>query len=427
MSDFRALPDLAGRALGGAVMASNDAFFAEAENLLLPHEPVRHDEFGHKGKVYDGWETRRRRSAGQDWVVVRLGVPGIVRGVVVDTSFFTGNYPTAASLDGIGVEGHPTAAELSTMDWEPLLPVSGLDGDARNAFGVESSRRVTHVRLTIHPDGGVARLRVHGTPVADPRPLDAGPVDLAALENGAAVTGCSNEFYSKPAQLISPGLARSMGEGWETARRRQPGNEWVAVRLAGAGAITLAELDTSYFLGNAPESARLTGCPAGGDPADPAAWVELLPRTRLLPDTRHRFVLPADHRGHRRAAGCVPGRRDGAAAAVGPAVGGRAVPARPHLVRRAAGRAGRRRARRGRPPGRARRPAAHARRRPAARRAHRPPRRPVSGLTARPGSRRAEGGSRRRARSGQSRRARRVSSARSVTMSAPTSAPSRTT
>jgi len=293
VSDFRPLPDLAGRALGGAVMASNDAFFAEAENLLLPHEPVRHDEFGHKGKVYDGWETRRRRSAGQDWVVVRLGVPGIVRGVVVDTSFFTGNYPTAASLDGIGVEGHPTAAELSTMDWEPLLPESGLDGDARNAFGVESSRRVTHVRLTIHPDGGVARLRVHGTPVADPRPLDAGPVDLAALENGAAVTGCSNEFYSKPAQLISPGLARSMGEGWETARRRQPGNEWVAVRLAGAGAITLAELDTSYFLGNAPESARLTGCPAGGDPADPAAWVELLPRTRLLPDTRHRFVLPA--------------------------------------------------------------------------------------------------------------------------------------
>ena len=296
MSDFRALPDLAGRALGGAVMASNDAFFAEAENLLLPHEPVRHDEFGHKGKVYDGWETRRRRSPGQDWVVVRLGVPGIVRGVVVDTSFFTGNYPTAAALDGIGVEGHPTAAELSTMDWERLLPVSGLDGDARNAFGVESSRRVTHVRLTIHPDGGVARLRVHGTPVADPRPLDAGPVDLAALENGAAVTGCSNEFYSTPARLISPGLARSMGEGWETARRRQPGNEWVAVRLAGAGAITLAELDTSYFLGNAPESARLTGCPAGADPADPAdeaAWVELLPRTRLLPDTRHRFVLPA--------------------------------------------------------------------------------------------------------------------------------------
>jgi allantoicase len=292
MTDFGRLPDLASRALGGAVMAWNDAFFADAENLLLPHEPVRHDEFGHKGKVYDGWETRRRRSPGEDWVIVRLGVPGVVRGVVVDTSFFTGNYPPAASLHGLGVEGHPTAADLSTMDWEPLLPVSGLDGDARNAFSVDPARRVTHVRLTIHPDGGVARLRVHGTPVADPRPLDAGPVDLAALENGALVTGCSNEFYSKPAQLISPGPARSMGEGWETARRRQPGNEWVAVRLAGAGVVTLAELDTSWFLGNAPESARLTGLPAGADPADPAAWVELLPRTRLLPDTRHRLVLP---------------------------------------------------------------------------------------------------------------------------------------
>ena len=286
------LPDLANRALGGAVMAYNDAFYAEAENLLLPHPAVRHDDFGHKGKVYDGWETRRRRSPGTDWVLVRLGVPGVVSGVVVDTSHFTGNFPAAASLAGIGVEGHPTAAELSTMDWEPLLPESALAGDTRNVFAVDCPRRLTHVRLTIHPDGGVARLRVHGTPVADPRLLDLGPFDLAALENGALVTGCSNAFYATPVQLISPGPARTMGEGWETARRRGPGNDWVSVRLAGPGVVRLAELDTTWFTGNAPESARLTGCPAGADPADPAAWVELLPRTRLLPDTRHRLVLP---------------------------------------------------------------------------------------------------------------------------------------
>jgi allantoicase len=280
------LPDLASRAVGGAVVAWNDAAFAEAENLILPHEPVRHDEFGHKGKVYDGWETRRRRSPGSDWAIVRLGVPGIVSGVVVDTSFFTGNYPVAASLQGLGVDGYPTPAELSTMDWLPLLPESGLDGDARNAFPVAGSPRLTHVRLTIHPDGGVARLRVHGTPVPDPRLLGAGPLDLAALENGATIAGCSNEFYSRPVQLISPGVARSMGEGWETARRREPGNDWVSVRLAAEGVVTLAELDTSYFLHNAPGSARLTG--RHGD-----SWVELLPRTPLLPDTRHRFVLPA--------------------------------------------------------------------------------------------------------------------------------------
>jgi allantoicase len=286
MTDFTALPDLANRALGGAVVAYNDAFYAEAENLLLPHPAVRHDEFGHKGKVYDGWETRRRRSPGADWVIVRLGVPGTVAGVVVDTAWFTGNFPAAASLHGLGVEGYPTAAELAGMDWEPLLPESGLAGDTANAFAVEPSRRWTHVRLTIHPDGGVARLRVHGTPVPDPRLLDRGPLDLAALENGALVTGCSNAFYSRPVQLISPGPARTMGEGWETARRRGDGNDWVSVRLAGPGVVHLAELDTTWFTGNAPGEARLTGTGPDGE-------VELLPRTRLLPDTRHRFLLDA--------------------------------------------------------------------------------------------------------------------------------------
>lgn len=285
MTDFQRLPDLASRAVGGAVVGWNDAAFAEAENLILPHPPARHDEFGHKGKVYDGWETRRRRSPGSDWAIVRLGVPGTVAGVVVDTSFFTGNYPAAASLDGLSADGHPTAAELSTLDWRPLLPKSALSGDTHNVFPVFGSPRLTHVRLTIHPDGGVARLRVHGTPVPDPRLLGAGPLDLAALENGGTIAGCSNEFYSKPGQLISPGIARSMGEGWETARRRGSGNDWVSVRLAGEGVVAQAEIDTSYFLHNAPGEAALTGLTADG------IWTELLPRTRLLPDTRHRLPL----------------------------------------------------------------------------------------------------------------------------------------
>jgi allantoicase len=156
-----------------------------------------------------------------------------------------------------------------------------------NAFAVAGSPRLTHVRLTIHPDGGVARLRVHGMPVPDPRLFGAGPLDLAALENGATIAGCSNEFYSRPVQLISPGVARSMGEGWETARRRGPGNDWVSVRLAEAGVVDQVELDTSYFLHNAPGAARLTGVPA----EDPSASVELLRRTPLQPDTRHRFPL----------------------------------------------------------------------------------------------------------------------------------------
>ncbi|WP_369140559.1 allantoicase [Modestobacter versicolor] len=282
---FTDLPDLVRRDLGGAVVAANDEFFAARENLVLPHPAVARTEFGHKGKEYDGWETRRRRGPGHDWAIVRLGAPGVVAGVVVDTAFFTGNFPSQASVEGAAVEGDPAVDQLAKADWQPILPLSDLAGDTANTFAVESDRRYTHVRLTIHPDGGVARLRVHGTVVPDPRLVDAGPFDLAALENGGRVTGVSNAHYGSPHQLIGRGDARSMGEGWENARRRGPGNDWVDVALACEGVVTLAELDTSYFLGNAPGSASLTGRTSDG------AEVTLLPRTRLQPDTRHRFVL----------------------------------------------------------------------------------------------------------------------------------------
>ena len=93
---------------------------------------------------------------------------------------------------------------------------------------------------------------MHGEVVPDPRFLAAGTVDLAALENGGTVVACSNMFYSAPTNLISPGRARVMGEGWETARRRDSGNDWVELGLAGPGVVRMAELDTSYFVGNAP-------------------------------------------------------------------------------------------------------------------------------------------------------------------------------
>ncbi|MBA3338767.1 MAG: allantoicase [Geodermatophilaceae bacterium] len=288
---FAALPDLASRSLSGAVVAANDEFFAEKENLVLPWPAAAVADFGHKGKVYDGWETRRRREPGHDWAIVRLGVPGRVVGVVIDTAWFTGNFPPHASLDGAAIEGYPSVAEVAAASWFPLMAQVDLRGGAANSFAIDSPVRVTHVRLNILPDGGVARLRVHGVPIADPRPLDAGPFDLAALENGGRITGCSNEFYGTPHQLISRGLAANMGGGWETARRRDEGNDWVTVGLACAGVVRLAELDTSYFLGNSPGAARLTGCLEGADPAAPGSWTELLPATRLQPDTPHRFVL----------------------------------------------------------------------------------------------------------------------------------------
>jgi allantoicase len=286
-TDFTAYPDLASRRMGGSVVAANDELFAERENLIKPEAPAFSSyTFGHKGQIMDGWETRRRRQAGHDHAVVRLGVPGHVRGVIVDTSFFTGNYPPEISVEGAAIEDYPSPEELESAEWAPLVPRSPVRGDSRNAFAVEDAAWATHVRLCQYPDGGVARLRVHGEPVPDPRLLPAPNLDLAALAHGASVTGCSNMHYSSPTNVISPGEARVMGEGWETARRRDDGNDWLEIALAGPGRVRLAELDTSYFVGNAPGWARITGTVARD-----GAEVELLPRTRLQPDTRHRFRL----------------------------------------------------------------------------------------------------------------------------------------
>jgi allantoicase len=290
--EWERLPELASRRVGGAVIWANDELFAERENLIKPAAPVFQPyTFGHKGQIYDGWETRRRRRPGQDQAIIRLGLPGVIRGIVIDTAFFTGNYPPFASVEACAVDDYPDPEDIA--EWETIVPRSPLEGDARNEFDVTPGRRYTHVRLTIYPDGGVARLRVHGYPLPELTFLDLNSFDLAALENGARIFGCSNMFYSSPANLISPGFAASMGEGWETARRRDDANDWVSVRLAARGAIRLAELDTSHFKGNAPGWATLSGCDTRvAEPDEEGAWFELLPRVRLQPDTRHRFPLP---------------------------------------------------------------------------------------------------------------------------------------
>jgi allantoicase len=287
--DFTNLPDLASRRVGGSVVGASDELFAERENLIKPEPPAYSAHtFGHKGQIYDGWETRRRREPGDDFALIRLGLPGVVSGVVVDTAFFTGNFPPEISVEGCAVEGYPSPGELVAADWMPLVPRAAAAGDTANQFAVRNDRWMTHVRLRMYPDGGIARLRVHGEAVPDPRLLGGGYIDLAALANGAQVTGCSNMFYSSPSNLISPGLARNMGEGWETARRRDDANDWVEIRLAAPGVARLAELDTSYFVGNAPGWASLQGRDrrAAGE-----ALATLLPRTRLQPDTPHRFRL----------------------------------------------------------------------------------------------------------------------------------------
>jgi allantoicase len=303
---FTALPDLASRALGGSVAAASDDLFAEKENLIKPQPPgFTAGEYGPRGKVYDGWETRRRRDPGHEHAIVRLGVPGIVRGVVVDTAFFRGNYPPQVSVESVSADGYLSPAELTGLDWQPLTGRMDALGDTANCYPVADPRRWTHVRLSIYPDGGVARLRVHGEPVPDPAFLQ-GTVDLAALENGGQLIDCSDAFYGSAINLIMPGVASGMADGWENARRRDGAHDHATFALAGVSIVRDVEIDTSYFVGNAPGSARLLAATieepgvaapgvvlAGGAPSVPVdlPWRELMPRTRLQPDTRHRFLV----------------------------------------------------------------------------------------------------------------------------------------
>jgi allantoicase len=294
--DFAALPDLASRRLGGSVMYATDELFAAKENLIKPEPAVfEAAEFGAIGKIYDGWESRRRRQPGNDHAIIRLGVPGVVHGVAVDTSFFRGNYPPQVSVEAVSVDGYPSAVELSQLDWRPLVDRAAAAGDAVSWYPVMAPRHCTHVRLSIYPDGGVARLRVHGDASPDPRLLT-GTIDLAALENGGRLVECSDAFYSSAWNMIMPGRAASMADGWENARRRDGGLDYATFGLAAAGVVSQIELDTSYFIGNAPGSARLlAAAPPSPEDLAPAGWAELLPRVALLPDTRHRFLVePAE-------------------------------------------------------------------------------------------------------------------------------------
>ena len=302
--------DLASRALRGTVVAASDEFFAEAGNLIKPEAPVHQPRtFGPRGQLYDGWETRRRHlpdgglpgADSHDWAVIRLGAPGVIGAVVVDTAFFTGNYPQSCSVQAAAVPGYPDPAELAAAGWTQIVPRSPLSGGSEHVFGVTAARRSTHVRLNIFPDGGVARLRVHGQVVTDPALVTGLTADLASAGLGADVVACSDRYFSSPRNVLMPGLPAVMGDGWETRRRRDSGNDWLVVRLAAPGVVRLAEIDTLHYKGNAPGAAALSGIDARRAALDDAGgWAPLLPRTRLQPDTAHRFAVDGPEVTHAR-------------------------------------------------------------------------------------------------------------------------------
>ena len=280
--------------LGTQVVYATDDFFADKSRLIEPADPVFiPDKYDENGKWMDGWESRRKRGPGYDFCVVKLGIPGVVRGLDIDTSHFTGNFPPQASIDACISQDEVPA---DGADWFELLQKVELQGDAHQLFPVENENAVTHLRLNIFPDGGVARLRIYG----EVRPYRSSVgenevIDLLALENGGRAILCNDEHFGSMHNLNVPGRGVNMGDGWETARRRTPGNDWVILALGFPGTIEKVEIDTAHFKGNYPDrvaiqAALLDDADAGEIEAASENWATLLPESKLDMDQQHYFT-----------------------------------------------------------------------------------------------------------------------------------------
>lgn len=243
--------NLANADVGAKVVSCTDDFFAAADRMLQASEPVFVvGEYDVNGKWMDGWESRRRRNSGHDHAVVQLGLPGVVRGVDIDTSHFTGNFPPAASIEACWSAVAPDAA----TEWFPLVAATSLGASAHHFVEVAPTRPVSHLRLNMYPDGGIARLRVYGEPHFDWSTAAADSTyELSALALGGRVVACSNAHYGVPWRVLMPGRGVNMGDGWETRRRREPGNEWCLVQLGQPGVVERVEVDTAHFKGNFPD------------------------------------------------------------------------------------------------------------------------------------------------------------------------------
>ena len=285
--------NLAQPRLGAEVVHATDDFFADKRRLIDPAEPVfipgKYDD---NGKWMDGWESRRKRVPGYDWCVVRLGVPGLVAGFEVDTRHFTGNYPPGAEIEVCRSDARVPGDDAG---WTRITPRLALKGDDRVYVPVAHGEPVTHVRLHIFPDGGVARLRVWGRVAKDWTAADPqARIDLLAMEHGGRGIIANDEHYGSVENLTAPGRGVNMGDGWETRRRREPGHDWAILELGAAGRIDEVTVDTAHFKGNYPDRCFLQASPdAAGSPEEIAkaseSWPVLLPEARLQAEHVHVF------------------------------------------------------------------------------------------------------------------------------------------
>ncbi len=285
MSEY--LIDLAARRFGGEVVESSDEHFGMAARLVANSEPKS------GGERVDAWETARRRRSGHEWAIIRLGLPGMVRRIVLDTTHITGSHPAEVSVEAIHMPGDPNLVDLIRQPerWRHIVSRTAIGPSTTESFTIGWAEPATHIRLILYPDGAVARLRVMGEPSASGRATEQG-TDLAAVVNGGLAIDCSDAHFAGPNTMLLEDKQRQ-GDGWLTRRRRDGRSDWAVVRLAAPAEIERAVVDTRGFKGNAPEAVSIEGVSAPGASADAlraASWETLVDRTNVESDKRREFT-----------------------------------------------------------------------------------------------------------------------------------------
>jgi len=290
------LIDLAAEENGGRTLLASDDFFAPKENLLKPGPAVfLPNKYTDHGKWMDGWESRRKRTAGHDWCILRLGKPGVIKELDIDTNHFVGNFPSHASVDASWVSPFTALGEImDEVKWMEILSRVELQGDSQNLFTIHGETAFTHLRLNIYPDGGVARFRVYG--FSEDKANDNSFIDAAASENGGETLACSDMHFSNMNNLIKPGFGIDMSDGWETKRRRGPGHDWVILKLGSPCSIERIVVDTYQFKGNFPDSCSLDGCFEPDTDRDAfltntIEWKEVLTNSKLSGNQENIFII----------------------------------------------------------------------------------------------------------------------------------------
>lgn len=247
------LIDLAQPRLGTKVIYKTDDFFASANRIISPTEPVfKVGVFDKHGKWMDGWESRRKRTAGHDFIIIKLGKPGTIKKVDVDTSHFNGNQPAMVSIEG----ANSNSNKINQLKWQPLISKKKTKANSHHYFTVNSNKVFTHIKFNIFPDGGVARLRLYGSIVKSNKLKDK-KINLASLLDGSSVIACNNEHFGKAENILAPGKAKNMGDGWETRRRRGKGFDWLILNSLDGKEIDKIEISTHHFKGNFPSHCSL--------------------------------------------------------------------------------------------------------------------------------------------------------------------------